>query len=98
MVITEGVKHGLQGKVHKDMEDRLRGARGQSSWRQCEPTWGFPRCSRGVPEAYVAAQPLTLFSPVAVAAQAYSKIGRQMKLFRLGRFCCTHGPTPCPVR
>ncbi|MFE4830773.1 HIT family protein [Streptomyces sp. NPDC056672] len=38
VVITEGVRHGLQGKVHKDMEDRLRGARGQSSWRQCEPT------------------------------------------------------------
>ncbi len=35
-----------------------------------------------VPEAYTAAQPVTLYSPSTVAAEAYTKIGRQMKLYR----------------
>ncbi|WP_406723433.1 hypothetical protein WJ438_00315 [Streptomyces sp. GD-15H] len=35
-----------------------------------------------VPEAYTAGQPVTLYSPTASAAKAYTKIGRQMKLYR----------------
>ncbi|MFF5475431.1 ParA family protein [Streptomyces achromogenes] len=75
VVITEGVKHSSQGKVYKDMEDQLREA-------YEDIVLETVRADVRVPEAYTAAQPVTLYNPSTVAAEAYTKIGRQMKLYR----------------
>ncbi|MCT9094174.1 ParA family protein [Streptomyces sp. ASQP_92] len=75
VVITEGVEHKSQGKVYKDMETQLREAYGNIVLETV-------RDDVKVPEAYTAGQPVTLYSPSSSAAKAYTKIGRQMKLYR----------------
>ncbi|GGP80558.1 ParA family protein [Streptomyces melanogenes] len=75
VVITEGVEHKSQGKVYKDMEQQLREAYGDIVLETV-------RDDVKVPEAYTAGQPVTLYSPNAPSAKAYTKIGRQMKLYR----------------
>ncbi|WP_086796397.1 ParA family protein [Streptomyces caniscabiei] len=75
VVINEGVEHNSQGKVYKDMENQLREAYGDIVLE----TVGD---DVKVPEAYTAGRPVTLFSPHCRAAQAFTKIGRQMKLYR----------------
>ncbi|MFE9769737.1 ParA family protein [Streptomyces sp. NPDC005808] len=75
VIITEGVDHNSQGKVYKDMENQLRDAYGDIVLE----TVGD---DVKVPEAYTAGQPVTLFAPNCRAAKAYTKIGRQMQLYR----------------
>ncbi|MFE3770878.1 ParA family protein [Streptomyces sp. NPDC059122] len=76
VVIGEGVTSASQGKVYLDIEDQLRDAYGSTvvKWTVSDDV--------KVPEAYTAAQPVTLYSPKSRAAVAYTKIGRQMKLYR----------------
>jgi chromosome partitioning protein len=75
VVITEGVEHNSQGKVYKDMENQLREAYGDIVLETVSD-------DVKVPEAYTAGQPVTLFNPNCRAAKSYTKIGRQMNLYR----------------
>ncbi|MFR0367631.1 ParA family protein [Streptomyces sp. MCC20] len=75
VVISEGVDHKSQGKVYKDMEDQLREAYGDIVLE----TVGD---DVKVPEAYTAGRPVTLYAPDCRAAKSFTKIGRQMKLYR----------------
>ncbi|MER7111159.1 ParA family protein [Streptomyces sp. NPDC000229] len=76
VVIGEGVTNNSQGKVYADIEAQVREAYGELA---VKPT---VRDDVKVPEAYTAGQPVTLYHPKCDAAVAYTKIGRQMKLYR----------------
>nr|MDT0519871.1 ParA family protein [Streptomyces sp. DSM 41633] len=76
VVIGEGVTSDSQGKVYRDIEAQVRKAYGTMA---LQPT---VRDDVKVPEAYSAGQPVTLYNPKCDAAVAYTKIGRQMKLYR----------------
>ncbi|MEV6332273.1 ParA family protein [Streptomyces sp. NPDC051909] len=76
VVIGEGVTSDSQGKVYRDIEKQIREAYGTLV---VDPT---VRNDVKVPEAYSASLPVTLYSPKSDAAVAYTRIGRQMKLYR----------------
>jgi cellulose biosynthesis protein BcsQ len=82
IVIGEGAKEvkqgrgGGSGKVFTDLEAQIRETFGDLVLR---PT---VRRDVKIPEAYTAQKPVTLYAPKSEAAQAYVKMGRQMKLYR----------------
>lgn len=76
VIICDGVKDASQGKIYRDIERQVRDAYGPIA---LTPT---VREDVKVPEAYTAGQPVTLYNPRCQAANAYTTIGRQMKLYR----------------
>ncbi|MGW2109091.1 ParA family protein [Streptomyces sp. NPDC001948] len=76
VIIGDGVTSNSQGKVYADIEGQVREAYGDLVLK---PT---VRDDVKVPEAYSAGQPVTLYNAKCDAAVAYTKIGRQMKLYR----------------
>ncbi|MDJ0345888.1 ParA family protein [Streptomyces sp. H10-C2] len=76
VVIGEGVSSKSQGKVYWDIEQQVREAYADVVLS------ATVRDDVKVAEAYTAGQPVTLYSPKSDAAEAYVKIGRQMKLYR----------------
>ncbi|MFI0742375.1 ParA family protein [Streptomyces sp. NPDC021100] len=76
VVIGDGVSNKKQGKVYWDVEQQIRKAYGDSVLKFTV------RDDVKVPEAYTAGQPVTLYAPKSAAAEAYTKNGRQMKLYR----------------